>query len=96
MPKHRLRSLPQEATAKIRWSMSVGRSAWSSTGVLPKGLAAEIPEECSKLTSAYEPKYDRLRCGCRGPLRGVPSAAPVCHPRVGAVLLRTIWKSEQY
>jgi hypothetical protein len=60
-----------------------------------KGLAAEIAEKHSKLTIACQPKYDRLRCEDRGPLRGVLSDGLSMPPRAGAVILRAILKSEQ-
>ena len=51
MPKHRLRSLPQEATAKIRVSerRKIGLVQHRH---LSQGSASEIPEKCSELTSA--------------------------------------------
>jgi hypothetical protein len=84
MPKHRLRPRPRKATAKIKRLMSVGR--WF--GQAPVFLVTKIPEKCSKLTTAYCAKYDRLRCTGRGPLRCVLSGGLSVSPRAEAVLLR--------
>jgi hypothetical protein len=57
-PKHRLRPRPRKATAKTKRLVSVGREAWPSAGVFSR-IGKRNFRRRSKLTSAYEPKYDR-------------------------------------